>query len=212
MTCSERIVELVECARHRAEPDRELQASDSCADCGERWDAEQPADRSIPNHAAPGGGAWFAGYPGASSDAGVLAETPPQSRAHAVGLGFERRGRVCCIAAMCRVDAGGKRSPSVLDAGAQLSTRPVLSEQRRQRAFERRFHRCSLHSAAGAGRDGQDGACRHVSGSARQPGRRSGSVMGGDLPVDVVVGEDGTSPGGADRRKQSILIYLKRVL
>jgi hypothetical protein len=42
MTCSQRIVELVECARHQAEPDRELRRHlTSCADCRERWDRER---------------------------------------------------------------------------------------------------------------------------------------------------------------------------
>jgi len=42
MTCSERIVELVECARHRTQPDRELRAHLSiCGHCSERWDREQ---------------------------------------------------------------------------------------------------------------------------------------------------------------------------
>src|SRR6266853_803702 len=45
MTCSERMVELVECARRNggnAEPDRELRAHLSlCAHCRERWDRER---------------------------------------------------------------------------------------------------------------------------------------------------------------------------
>lgn len=42
MTCSDRIVELVECARHRTEADRELRAQLAiCAHCSERWDREQ---------------------------------------------------------------------------------------------------------------------------------------------------------------------------
>lgn len=42
MTCSERMVELVECARHQTAPERELRAHLSiCARCSERWDREQ---------------------------------------------------------------------------------------------------------------------------------------------------------------------------
>jgi len=42
MTCSEQIVELVECARRQSEPDRELRAHLSiCANCGERWERER---------------------------------------------------------------------------------------------------------------------------------------------------------------------------
>jgi hypothetical protein len=42
MTCNQRIVELVEYARHHAEPDRELRRHlTSCVDCRERWDREQ---------------------------------------------------------------------------------------------------------------------------------------------------------------------------
>jgi hypothetical protein len=42
MTCSEWMVELVECARHQAEPHREMRAHLSiCAHCSERWDREQ---------------------------------------------------------------------------------------------------------------------------------------------------------------------------
>jgi hypothetical protein len=42
MTCSEQIVELVERARRQAEPDRELRAHLSiCANCRERWEREQ---------------------------------------------------------------------------------------------------------------------------------------------------------------------------
>jgi hypothetical protein len=42
MTCAERIVELVECARHEMKPGRGLQAHLSdCARCAERWEAER---------------------------------------------------------------------------------------------------------------------------------------------------------------------------
>jgi hypothetical protein len=42
MTCSEHVMELVECARHRTEPDRQLRAHLSiCAHCSERWDRER---------------------------------------------------------------------------------------------------------------------------------------------------------------------------
>jgi hypothetical protein len=42
MTCNERIEELVECARHQAEPDGDLRAHlRICVDCSERWDREQ---------------------------------------------------------------------------------------------------------------------------------------------------------------------------
>jgi hypothetical protein len=42
MSCREQIVELVECARRQSKPDRELRAHLSiCPDCSERWDREQ---------------------------------------------------------------------------------------------------------------------------------------------------------------------------
>jgi len=42
MTCSEWIAEIVECARQQAEPDRQLRAHLSiCVHCSERWDREQ---------------------------------------------------------------------------------------------------------------------------------------------------------------------------
>jgi hypothetical protein len=42
MTCSGWTVELVECARHQTEPNRKLRAHLAlCADCSERWDREQ---------------------------------------------------------------------------------------------------------------------------------------------------------------------------
>jgi hypothetical protein len=42
MTCTERIAELVECARHEMEPRRGLRAHLSdCVRCAERWDAER---------------------------------------------------------------------------------------------------------------------------------------------------------------------------
>ena len=42
MTCSDRVAELVECARHGAAPGQELRAHlAECGRCGERWDAER---------------------------------------------------------------------------------------------------------------------------------------------------------------------------
>jgi hypothetical protein len=42
MTCREQIVELVECARRQSEPDRALRAHLSiCANCSERWERER---------------------------------------------------------------------------------------------------------------------------------------------------------------------------
>lgn len=42
MTCTERVRELVECARRRTDPGRELRAHVAgCSPCAERWEAER---------------------------------------------------------------------------------------------------------------------------------------------------------------------------
>ena len=99
----------------------------------------------------------------------------------------------CCLAVFAGHEAGKQSIRKVSPAAARIHDESVLYEASSgsERAFERRFHRGSLYSATGAGRDGPSGARRFVSGSAGQHGSRGRSVMDRELPADVVVGEDG---------------------
>ena len=195
MTCGERIVELVECARRgsNAVMDAGLRMHLSiCSAMPGAMGSGAPADQSIWNHQKPDGGPPVTREPARGSDAGVFAKAQAHTSA-SVGLGSGGRGGA--VAGYCfllrktgarcenRRDRS-ERGSSSLTADASLSAdasalssddfiavpwTPPLAPGEMVRMVHADMRPEALASM----------------------GVEVNPLWAGELPVDVVVGEDG---------------------